>query len=74
MSKFLIRREENKNMSILHIVNFLTASQVSTIGELAPMVKDFHVRGVDVVIEIPDELDQRFGDVMVSLRYKIHQV
>ena len=72
MSKFMLRREVNKENSILHAINFLIACKTKSLEDSRPMILAFHSRGEDVVVDIPDALERRFMDAMdaVDFRYE----
>jgi hypothetical protein len=72
MSKFMLRREVNKDNSLCHVINFLIACEIRSLEELHPMFLAFHSRGEDVVVDIPDVLERRFMDAMdaVDFRYE----
>jgi hypothetical protein len=72
MSKFILRRDVNKDRSFLHVINFLTACQIMSLEDARPMFRAFHSRGEDVVVGVPDALDSRFMDALdfVDFRYE----
>ena len=72
MSKFMLRREINKDRTFVHVINFLTATQIMSLEDSRPMFRAFHSRGEDVLVDIPDDLDSRFGEAMdiVNFHYE----
>ena len=72
MSKFMLRYEVNKDRSILHAINFLVACGIMSFEDARPMSRAFHIRGQDVVVDIPDALESRFMAAMdaVNFRYE----
>jgi hypothetical protein len=72
MSKFMLRRDINKNRSLLHVINFLIACGIRSLEDSRPMFRAFHLRGEDVVVDIPDALESRFMAALdvVSFRYE----
>lgn len=74
MSKFMLRRDANKSVSLLHVVNFLVANQVVSLEDSRTMIRAFHLKGEDVAVEIPDELDSRFGDTLDCVEFKYERI
>jgi hypothetical protein len=75
MPRFIMRYEENKDRSILHLGNFLLATQLmSSIEEVLPLVHCFIRRGEDVVVEIPDALKIRFLEAMEAVSLKCEEI
>lgn len=74
MSRFMLRWGVNKDASILHITNFLISYQVMPLEESRPMVRAFHLKGEDVLVEIPDDLDTRFRDTLDSLKFQYEEI
>ena len=72
MSKFMLRYEVNKDCSILHVINFLVTCGIMSFEEARPMSRAFHIRGEDVMVDIPDVVASRFMAAMdaVCLRYE----
>ncbi len=72
MSKFMLRYDANKDRSILHSINFLVACGILSFEDARPMSQAFHIRGEDVVLDIPDALEPRFMAAMdaVNFRYE----
>ena len=74
MSKFMLRRDVNKERSFCSIVNFLTACQIKSIEDCLPMFRAFHSRGEDVVVDIPDELDSRFREALAAVDFQYEEI
>jgi hypothetical protein len=74
MSKFMLRREVNKDRSFTHVVNFLTGSQIMSLGDASPMFKAFHLRGEDVVVDIPDALDSKFMAALGAVNFEFEKI
>lgn len=74
MSRFRLPRDVNKHVEFLHIVNFFTASQIMSLEDALPLVKEFQVRGKDVVLNIPDGLDSRFREKLDSLKCMYEEI
>ena len=74
MSRFMLRRGVNKDVSLLHVINFLIACQVMSLEDSRPMFRAFHLRGEDVVVDIPDELDSRFRDTLDSVNFRYEEI
>jgi len=74
MSRFMLRRSANKDVSLLHAVNFLIANQVMSLEDSRPIVRAFHLKGEDVVLAIPDELDSAFRDALNAVPFRYEQI
>ena len=70
MSKFLLRREVNKDRSFTHVVNFLTANNVMSYADTLTMFRAFHSNGEDVLVNVPDAIDQQFMDALKSVNLR----
>jgi hypothetical protein len=68
MSTFIIRYSPNSNASILHATKFLISQNIISLVESQPFVRAFHLRGEDVVVEVPDELNEKFKKALDSAK------
>lgn len=74
MSKFMLRRDVNKDRSFAHVVNLLTACQIMSLEDARPLFKAFHRGGEDVVIDIPDALDSRSSDTLNAVNFQHEKI
>ncbi len=74
MSKFMLRRDVNKDCSFVHVVNFLTGCQVMLLEDARPMFNAFHLKGEDVVVDMPDELDSRFMEALDAVNFQYEKL
>ena len=74
MSKFMLRRDVNKDRSFAHIVNFLTACQIMSLEDARPLFRAFHLEGEDVVVNIPDALDSRFSHALNAINFQHEKI
>ncbi len=74
MSKFMLWREVNKDRSFTHVVNFLTGCQIMSFEDARPMFMAFHLRGEDVVVDVPDSLDSRLADALNAVNFEYEKV
>lgn len=74
MSKFMLRRDVNKDRSFAHVVNFLTACQIMSLEDARPLFKAFHLQGEDIVVDIPDALDPRFNDALNAVNFQYEKI
>ena len=74
MSKFMLRREVNKDRSLLHAINFLIACGIMSYEDSRPMFYAFHGRGEDVVVDIPDAFGPRFMDALDAVHFRYEKL
>ena len=59
MSRVVLRHDENKSVSFLHIVNFLVSYKIMSLEEANRFYQKFKL-GEDVVLDIPDQTASAF--------------
>jgi hypothetical protein len=74
MSRYVLRWSINKDNSILHVVNFLVALQIKSFDECQVMVRAFHLRGEDVILDIPDEMVLGFRDMLEAVKFRYETI
>ena len=74
MSRFMFRRGENKDASLLHVLNFLISCEVMSFENSRPLFRAFHLNGEDVVVDIPNELDCRFRTMLDTVKFRYEKI
>jgi hypothetical protein len=74
MSKFMLRYEVNKDHSILHAINFLVTCGIMSFEDARPMSQAFHIRGEDVVVDIPVPLVSRFMNALEAVHFRYEKL
>jgi hypothetical protein len=73
MSRFTIRNDGERSAHILHITNYLVASQIMTFTDTVSLTRKWYQDKI-VKIDIPDEASSgfcRFLDEVMKCQYEI---